>query len=53
LEVEVLRGYNVAIHAVDVLPDPILREEIKAFSDWPTIPQLYADGTFVGGCDIV
>jgi monothiol glutaredoxin len=51
--VETLRRYNVPIHAVDVLSDPTLREAIKAFSDWPTIPQLYIGGGFVGGCDIV
>jgi monothiol glutaredoxin len=51
--VDVLRTYNVPFHAVDVLPEPMLREEIKAFADWPTIPQLYVDGTFIGGYDIV
>jgi len=39
--------------AVDVLSDPAIRDGIKEFSDWPTIPQLYADGEFIGGCDIV
>jgi monothiol glutaredoxin len=38
---------------VDVLSDPELREQIKAFSNWPTIPQVYINGKFVGGCDIV
>jgi monothiol glutaredoxin len=51
--VDILRQYNVPIHAVDVLSDPTLREAIKTFSDWPTIPQLYIGGGFVGGCDIV
>jgi monothiol glutaredoxin len=51
--VDVLRTYDVPFHAVDVLPEPRLREEIKAFADWPTIPQLYVDGAFIGGCDIV
>ncbi len=37
----------------DVLSDPELREAIKAYSDWPTIPQLYINGEFIGGCDIV
>ncbi len=37
----------------DVLSDPTLRQEIKEFSDWPTLPQLYIGGEFVGGCDIV
>ena len=36
----------------DVLSDPELREAIKHYSDWPTIPQLYIDGEFIGGCDI-
>ena len=36
-----------------MLSDPALRQGIKAFSDWPTIPQLYVNGEFVGGCDIV
>ena len=40
-------------HTVDVLSDPALREGIKEFSEWPTIPQLYVRGEFVGGCDIV
>jgi monothiol glutaredoxin len=38
---------------VDVLSDPELREQIKVYSNWPTIPQVYVDGKFVGGCDIV
>ena len=38
---------------VDVLADPALREGIKTFSSWPTIPQLYIGGEFIGGCDIV
>ncbi len=38
---------------VDVLADPALREGIKVYSDWPTIPQLYVKGEFIGGCDIV
>jgi monothiol glutaredoxin len=51
--VDVLRRYDVAVHAVDVLSDPALRQGIKAYSDWPTIPQLYVGGAFVGGCDII
>jgi len=39
--------------AVDVLPDPRIRQELSALSDWPTIPQLFVDGELVGGCDIV
>ena len=38
---------------VNVLADPAIRDGIKAFSDWPTIPQLYVKGEFVGGCDII
>jgi Grx4 family monothiol glutaredoxin len=51
--VEVLRHYDVPIHAVDVLADPAIRHAIKTYSGWPTIPQLYLNGTFLGGCDIV
>jgi monothiol glutaredoxin len=39
--------------AVDVLPDPRIRQELSALSNWPTIPQLFIKGEFVGGCDIV
>ena len=39
--------------AVDVLPDPRIRQELSAVSQWPTIPQLFVDGELVGGCDIV
>jgi monothiol glutaredoxin len=51
--VQTLADYGVPVHAVDVLADPQVRQAIKTFSDWPTIPQLYVDGAFVGGCDIV
>jgi monothiol glutaredoxin len=51
--VDVLRRYDVAVHAVDVLSEPLVRQGIKIFSDWPTIPQLYIGGAFVGGCDII
>ncbi len=51
--VGVLRHHNVPFHSVDVLSDPGLRQEIKYFSNWPTIPQLYVEGVFIGGCDIV
>jgi monothiol glutaredoxin len=43
----------VPFKGVDVLTDPSLRQGIKDFSSWPTIPQLYVKGEFVGGCDIV
>ena len=39
--------------SVNVLADPEIRQGIKEFSDWPTVPQLYVDGEFIGGCDIV
>ena len=41
------------VYTVDVLQDPEIREGIKQFANWPTIPQLYVDGEFVGGCDIM
>ena len=49
----VLKALNVSFASRNVLEDPILRQSIKEFSNWPTIPQLYIDGTFIGGCDIV
>jgi monothiol glutaredoxin len=51
--VKILDALAVPFAGVDVLADPFLREGIKEYSDWPTIPQLYVNGTFVGGCDIV
>jgi len=50
--VEILKRLNVEFASSDVLKDMEVREGIKKFSDWPTIPQLYVDGEFVGGCDI-
>ncbi|TPE48509.1 Grx4 family monothiol glutaredoxin [Amaricoccus solimangrovi] len=49
----VLNYMGIAWKDVDVLADPAIRDGIKSFSDWPTIPQLYVKGEFVGGCDIV
>jgi monothiol glutaredoxin len=49
----VLNFMGVDYKDVDVLSDPEIRQGIKDFSDWPTIPQLYVKGEFVGGCDIV
>ncbi|RMH53326.1 MAG: Grx4 family monothiol glutaredoxin, partial [Alphaproteobacteria bacterium] len=49
----VLNYMGVAYKDVNVLEDPEIRQGIKEFSDWPTIPQLYVKGEFVGGCDIV
>lgn len=51
--VRILNEIVPSYHSVDVLADPELREGIKEYSHWPTIPQLYVDGTFIGGCDIV
>jgi len=51
--VQTLAHYGVPFHAVDVLADPSVRQAIKTFSNWPTIPQLYVEGAFIGGCDIV
>jgi monothiol glutaredoxin len=51
--VQILDQLGVDFVGVDVLQSEPLREGIKAFSDWPTIPQLYVKGEFVGGCDIV
>jgi monothiol glutaredoxin len=51
--VEILKSYNVPFATEDVLADPAVREGIKRYSNWPTIPQVYIDGKFVGGCDIV
>lgn len=53
LVVQVLDHLSVPFIGVDVLQDEALRDGIKAFSDWPTIPQLYVKGEFVGGADIV
>jgi monothiol glutaredoxin len=51
--VQVLTHLGVPFKGIDVLMDPSLRQGIKDFSNWPTIPQLYVKGEFVGGCDIV
>ena len=51
--VEVLKRSGATFHDVNVLPDPAIRQGIKDFASWPTIPQLYVQGKFVGGCDIV
>jgi len=51
--VQVLTHLGVKFKGVDVLTDPSIREGIKQFSNWPTIPQLYVKGEFLGGCDIV
>jgi len=51
--VAILEHLGVAYETVDVLQDQMVRQGIKAFSDWPTIPQLYVKGEFVGGSDIM
>ncbi|MBI5503446.1 MAG: Grx4 family monothiol glutaredoxin [Deltaproteobacteria bacterium] len=48
-----LQAVGAEFASYNVLEDPLLREGIKQFSNWPTIPQLYIDGEFVGGCDIL
>jgi monothiol glutaredoxin len=51
--VAALQAVETPFAAVDVLPDPRIRAELSAISNWPTIPQLFANGELVGGCDIV
>ena len=51
--VQILDHLGADFVGVDVLQDEILRDGVKTYSDWPTIPQLYVKGEFVGGCDIV
>ena len=51
--VQILKTLGIEFKAIDVLQDADLREDIKAFANWPTIPQLYIKGEFIGGCDIV
>jgi monothiol glutaredoxin len=51
--VQVLNQLAIPYETVDVLEDPEIREGVKQFSNWPTIPQVYIDGKFIGGCDIV
>ena len=51
--VSVLKGYNVPLKTFNILEDEEIRQGIKEYSDWPTIPQLYVNGEFIGGCDVV
>ncbi|MDL1870836.1 Grx4 family monothiol glutaredoxin [Deltaproteobacteria bacterium PRO3] len=51
--VDVFNRLGVPYQTVNVLDNPEIRDGIKAFSNWPTIPQIYIDGKFIGGCDIV
>jgi monothiol glutaredoxin len=51
--VAILQSLETPFAAVDVLPDPRIRQELSALSKWPTIPQLFVDGDLIGGCDII
>ncbi|MCY3975370.1 MAG: Grx4 family monothiol glutaredoxin [Simkaniaceae bacterium] len=51
--VEILNRFGVPYETKNVLDDDALREGIKVYSNWPTLPQLYVNGVFIGGCDIV
>lgn len=51
--VQVLNALGKRYAAVDILPDPRIRQELSALSEWPTIPQLFSKGELIGGCDIV
>ncbi len=51
--VQILSHMGIKFKGVDVLSDPAVRQGIKDFSNWPTIPQLYVKGEFIGGCDII
>jgi monothiol glutaredoxin len=51
--VAALQALDTPFASVDILPDPRIRQELSAISDWPTIPQLFVNGELLGGCDIV
>ena len=51
--IEILNMLNADYKTFDVLSDPVIREGIKRFSNWPTIPQVYFNNEFIGGCDIL
>ena len=51
--ITILKSYQVPLGAKNVLQDPQLRQGIKDYSDWPTIPQIFINGEFIGGCDII
>ena len=51
--VSILQSMGAKFAAVDILPDPRIRQELSALSNWPTVPQLFANGELIGGCDIV
>jgi len=51
--VQVFEQLGAPYETIDVLSDPEVRDQVKAYSNWPTIPQVFIDGKFVGGCDII
>jgi monothiol glutaredoxin len=51
--VAILQSMGARFAAVDILPDPRIRQELSVISNWPTIPQLFVDGELIGGCDII
>ncbi len=51
--VDILRKYHAPFKSCNVLEDETIRQGIKEYADWPTIPQLYVNGEFIGGCDII
>ncbi len=51
--IQIFKSFGVPFETADILQDPELRQGIKEFSNWPTIPQVYIGGEFIGGCDIV
>ena len=51
--VQILGSYGVPFETCNILEDPSVRQGLKEYSDWPTFPQLYISGQFIGGCDIV
>ncbi len=51
--VQILKQLGVPFETRDILEDEVLRQAIKEYSNWPTLPQLYIEGEFIGGCDIV
>jgi len=50
--VHILKSYGIPFHTINVLEDDDIREGIKQYTNWPTIPQIYVKGKFIGGCDI-
>lgn len=51
--IQIFQKLNVPFETVDVISDPEIREGVKQFTNWPTIPQVFINGEFIGGCDIV